>query len=129
MPAAEVRRRPPGRYDEPSTAARAVSFLGAALLALALVALLFGLYERRTGSQLTYQVGAYEVVSDTAVRVSFTVNTGGTKTGLCRVRARNADGAEAGVAVIEVGPGREVSYLLTTTSRAVTGEVSGCRRT
>jgi len=91
--------------------------------------LTYGLYERRSATQLGYQVGGYEVISDTAVRITFEVDTKGTRTGLCRVRARDRSGREAGSAVIEVGPQRTVSHLLATTSRAVTGEVSGCRRT
>ncbi len=129
MAAPEVRRRPAGRYDEPSRATRAVSVVAAAALAVGLLALAYGLYERRSGTELRYQVGGYEVLSDTEVRVSFTVVTGGTKTGLCRVRARSADGLETGSEVIPVGPGTDVSYVLTTRARAVTGEVSGCRRT
>ncbi len=129
MAAPEVRRRPPGRYDEPSKATRIVSVVAAGALALGLLGLGYGLYQRRSGTELRYQVGGYQVLSDNQVRVTFTVVTGGTKTGLCRVRARSADGLEAGSEVIPVGPGTEVSYVLATTSRAVTGEVSGCRRT
>ena len=125
----EVRRRPPGRYDEPSRATRAVSVIAAAALALGLLALGYGLYQRRSASELRYQVGGYQVLSDSEVRISFTVVTGGTKTGLCRVRARSADGLETGSEVIPVGPGTDVTYVLSTRARAVTGEVTGCRRT
>ncbi len=129
MSAPPARRRPPGRYDEPSAVTRAVSIVAAVALALGLTALAYGLYQRRSASQLSYQLGGYEVVSDMAVRITFEVDTKGTRTGLCRVRARDRTGLETGTAVIEVGPEREVSYLLTTAARAVTGEVTGCRRT
>ena len=129
MTAFETRRRPPGRYDEPSAASRVISVVAAALLAAGLLFLGYSLYDKRSTSRLDYQVGGYDVLSDSVVRVTFTVDTRGERRGLCRVRARNADGAEAGVMVIPVGPGKAVSYDLATTSRAVTGEVTGCRRT
>jgi hypothetical protein len=127
------RRRPPGRYDEPSrTAARALAVVLSLLFLGLLAAIALALYTRYGGTQVPLQPRGFAVLSDDAVRVDFTVTPPAGRTAWCLVRARGATGVEVGVAAVAVrrpagssGP-VEASYELTTTARAVTGEVPRC---
>ena len=127
------RRRPPGRYDEPSrTAAR----LLAVLLALLFVAVLAGvgvaLFNRYGTAQLALRERGFEVQSDQAVRVDFSVSPPPGETAWCLVRARSASGVEVGAQYVPVrqpAASQEAvrtSSTLPTTERAVTGEVPRC---
>lgn len=99
----------------------------AVLLSLAVALVLFNRFGD-VGARAT--VRSYEVLSDTAVRVDFQVVKAPGETVVCTVRARDASGAEAGIALVRVGPSSGgsvlVSHELVTTSRANTGEVTGC---
>ncbi len=101
------------------------------LVALAMVAVAWLFYRAfGQGGGVQYGVRSYVVASDSRVRVEFEVAKDPARTAVCTVRARDRTGAEAGSAQVTVGPaaGRStiVSYDLTTTSRAATGEVTGC---
>jgi hypothetical protein len=128
-----VRRRPPGRYDEPSKATqRAVAVLLGGLFLGLVGAVAFSLYSRIGADPVREQVRRYAVLSDTSVRVDFRVTKDAGATAYCIVRARNAAGAETGRDVVEVGPAADgaqqvdVSHVLTTVERPVTGELRGC---
>jgi hypothetical protein len=131
-----VRRRPPGRYDEPSKATqRVVAVLLGGLFVALVGAVAFSLYSRLGADPVREQVRRYAVLSDTSVRVDFRVTKDPGVTAYCIVRARNAAGAETGRDVVEVGPAPdggprvEVSHVLTTVERPVTGELRGCALT
>jgi hypothetical protein len=128
-----VRRRPPGRYDEPSrTAARALAVLLSVLFLGLLVAIGLLLFTRFGTAQIALQQRGFQVLSDDAVRVDFTATPPEGETVYCLVRARRADGAEVGARFVPVrhpqGRSRpvELSHTLDTTDRAVTGEVPRC---
>jgi Domain of unknown function (DUF4307) len=125
-------RRPPDRYDAARRSSRVLVAVTAVVVAVAVVGGAYAFYERRNEGRLAYQVRGYEVLSDTAVRISFEVRLDRGQYGECRVRARGRDGLEKGAEIIPVGPGTGgalvTSYVLTTTSRASTGEVSACLR-
>jgi hypothetical protein len=108
-----------------------LAVLAAITLGLLVVAGIYGLYERSTKGRLASELRNYTVMSDTVVRITFEVRIAEGERGECKVRARGRDGLEKGAAVIPVGPGRGGvlvrTYELTTTSRAVTGELVGCQ--
>ena len=123
-------RRPPGRYDDPRSSNRLLVVTAAVVVGALIAAGVYVLYERRTEGRLPYEVRSYEVLSDTAVRVSFEVSLARGERGECKLRARGRSGGDVGSAVIPVGPGTGgalvTSYDLPTTGRASTGEVVGC---
>jgi hypothetical protein len=130
---ASARRRPPGRYDEPSRApARALAVVLSVLFLALLAAIGLLLYGRYGAAQLALQERGFAVLSDDAVRVDFAASPPEGERVWCLVRARRADGAEVGARFVPVeraegarGP-VELSYTLPTTDRAVTGEVPRC---
>lgn len=132
MPVADPfpRRRPAGRYDEPSRRpARALAVLIALLFVGLLTAVVWSLYDRFGSDRLALQVRGYEVVSDRLVRVQFDVTPPDGGTAWCLVRARGRDGLEVGAEFVPVrgdGPEVRVEHDLATTDRAVTGEVPRC---
>jgi uncharacterized protein DUF4307 len=80
---------------------------------------------------IQYASGNFQVVSDTQVLISFEVDKPKAWTVTCAVRSRNAIGAEVGRKTVTIAPGKKVNRLteaLTTTDRAVTGEVEDCAR-
>jgi hypothetical protein len=129
-----TRRRPPGRYDAPST-------LGPKLLAVLLTALVLGLvaaggrllYSRYGGDAVRGQVRAFTVSSSTAVTISVEVSKAKGSTAYCVLRARGGTGLEVGrdIAVLDaVGTSARSArgtFVLATTERANTAEVAGCR--
>ena len=130
---ASARRRPPGRYDEPSllgqrTLAVTLSVLFVALLA----AIVFALYDRYGNTDVGFRELGYTVVSDREVDVVFEVRRPDGAQSTCVVRARDEDGAETGRETVEIAPdadGRDlvrVTHRLATEARAVTGEVERC---
>jgi hypothetical protein len=80
---------------------------------------------------LDAQLTAYDVRSDSLVRITFQVVPRGHR-GECKVRARDRSGLETGSQLVQVTPTKQQTQLLTvdlpTKARAVTGELVGCRR-
>ncbi len=128
------RRRPEGRYDEPSLIGQRVLavILAVLVVLLAVVGARFA-YERLGGEQVRGSSAGYDVVSDREVRIDVEVRKPQGRTAYCLIRARGADGAEVGrdvAAVDPVGTGQTRAqgiFDLATSERAVTGEVSTCR--
>ena len=124
-------RRPPGRYDEPRRSSRVLVVLAAVAVAGLVVGGVYALYQQNRAGRLAHEVRAFQVLSDTTVRVEFEVRLAEGERGECKVRARGRDGAETGAAVVPVGPGTGgvlvTSYDLRTSTRASTGEVAACR--
>ena len=128
------RRRPDGRYDEPSLAGqRVLAVLLGVLFVAVLVAVFFALYDRFLGqADVRGKVQAYSVTSDAQVVVDIEVSKAAGGLAYCIVRARGQSGLEVGrdVAVLDaVGTSERTArgeFALATTSRAVTGEVGRC---
>lgn len=88
----------------------------------------------RQYSLAPYQVRIISVtdLTDTAVTVTFEVTKPAGQGASCTVLGHTRDGLEVGHAEITVPPGNphdptaRVTYTLTTSQRAVTGEVPGC---
>ena len=128
-----ARRRPDGRYDPPSTApARLLAVLLSVLLLGLLAAVVSVLWARWSAGEVTARVVTFSVQSDRAVRIDLEVTKPAGSPAYCFVRARGEDGAEVGreaVAVDAAGSPRERfrhEHVLSTRSRAVTGEVGRC---
>ncbi len=121
---------PSGRYDQPRRRNRVLAGLIAGVLVFAALAGAYGLYSRHQSGRLDAELTGYEVRSDSVVRITVQVVTRG-KEGECKVRARNRAGEEAGAVIVPVHPSGRRSQLLTvdlpTRSRAVNGELVGCR--
>ena len=129
---AHARRRPPGRYDEPSRAVpRAAAVLLTVLFLALMVALAWTLYQRYGVDDVPVRPTGFEVLGDDAVRVEFEVTPPDGGTAWCLVRARDEGGAEVGREFVRV-PAREdgepvrVEHVLPTTGLSVTGEVPRC---
>ena len=109
---------------------RPVPIVLSVLAALAALGTAFLLYSRFGAPEVAYGALGYEVQSDRQVRVEFEVVKDPAQTALCTLSARSADGGQAGVALVRVGPAPErrvvQSHELLTTVRAVTGEVTDC---
>jgi hypothetical protein len=122
---------PPGRYDPPSRRNRIAAGLAAG--ALAVVALVAGyrVYARHEAGRLDAELTAYDVKSDSLVRITFQVVTRG-HDGECMVRARDRTGLETGSKLVRVTPSgqrsQQVIVDLPTRGRAANGELVGCRR-
>ncbi|MCI0685850.1 MAG: DUF4307 domain-containing protein [Sporichthyaceae bacterium] len=73
----------------------------------------------------------YEVTSDRSVAVRYEIVRKAGVTAECVIRSRAADGSEVGrrLIVIPPGPDRRIARteVLTTTGRAITGEIRECR--
>ena len=128
-------RRPAGRYDAPSLAGQRILAVLLALTVIALVAAVIRLLVTRAiNDNPSAKVTGYSVVGDESVLVRFNVRKQAGSQAFCIVRARGADGREVGRDVAAVDPvgtqEKELAseYLLTTTARAVTGEVAGCSK-
>jgi len=127
------RRRPAGRYDEPSLIGQRVLAVLLGVLFLGLVAaVLFTLFARYGGDAVRGRVISYDVESDSRVTVAVEVVKNTDSKAYCVIRARDRGGAEVGrdVAVLDPSgtPDRTVrgTFPLATTARAVTGEVGAC---
>ncbi len=134
QPAPAARRRPPGRYDEPSLVGqRVLAVVLAVLFVGLLLAIGSALYNRLTGEQVRGQVISFDVTSDTRVVLDVEVSKTKGGTAYCVIRARGRDGREVGrdVAVLDAtGTPRRTArgtFTLSTSARAVTGELGGCR--
>ncbi|HWH29183.1 MAG TPA: DUF4307 domain-containing protein, partial [Mycobacteriales bacterium] len=129
---ASARRRPPGRYDEPSRGLpRALAVLLTALFLGLLVAVAWVLYQRYGVDDVPVRPVGFQVLGDDAVRVEFEVTPPEGGTAWCLVRAREVGGTEVGRVFVPVRPRDDggpvrVEHELDTTQRAVTGEVPRC---
>jgi len=109
---------------------RPVPLVLSVLAGLAALGAAFLLYARFGAPEVTYGSLGYLVQSDRQVRIEFEVVKDPAQTVLCTVRARSAEGGQAGLALLRVGPApqRRVvqTHELLTTVRAVNAEVTGC---
>jgi hypothetical protein len=128
------RRRPPGRYDEPSRLAqRSLAVVLGVLFVGLLAGIATALWSRLGAESVSGTVLSYDVVSDREVLVEVEVTKPAGATAYCLIRARGSNGAEVGrdVAVVDAaGTGEETArgrFPLATSARAVTGEVGSCR--
>ena len=104
-----------------------------ALIVVALVLGTLAVYVVFRNSEQSIQSAerSHQVLSNTQDLVSYEVHKPAAWTVTCVIRARNAAGAEVGRATITLPPGKSVvtgSYTLTTTDRAVTGEIQDCAK-
>jgi uncharacterized protein (DUF58 family) len=104
-----------------------------AVVAAVLLAGLLTVALRASRPAVTSGVLGFRVVDDRHVEVRFEVHKAPLAEAVCTVRAREEGGREVGRAEVTVGPRSDerrvsqVTYLLATTARAVSGEVPGCR--
>ncbi len=131
---AAPRRRPDGRYDEPSLVGQRVLAVLLGLLFVGLLAaVIFLLYDRFVSPQsVRGRVIGFDVQTDARVTIDVEVSKPAGSKAYCVIRARGADGAEVGrdVAVLDGVGTQEATarneFPLTTTARAVTGELGQC---
>ncbi|MBK5305978.1 MAG: DUF4307 domain-containing protein [Frankiaceae bacterium] len=121
---------PPGRYDTPRRRTRVLAGLVAGLLGVAALMAAYSLYTRYNEGRLDAQLIGYDVTSDSLVRITFEV-VNGDRRAECKVRARDRTGAEAGARLVQVAAAddraQSVTVDLPTRTRAVNGELVGCR--
>ena len=128
------RRRPDGRYDQPSLVGQRVLAVMLAVLFVALLLAVFAaLYGRFVGGEdVRGRVISFDVQSDGLVVLDVEVSKAAGGKAYCVLRARGENGAEIGrdVAVLDaVGTQAPVvrgTFPLATTARAVTGELAQC---
>ena len=122
---------PPGRYDPPRRRNRVLAGLVGGLVGVAALVGAYGLYSRHQAGRLDAELTAYDVRSDSLVRITFTVVPRGNE-GECAVRAKDRTGEETGAQVVLVHPTGQrtqtVTVDLPTRKRAAGGELVGCRR-
>ncbi|HKT01280.1 MAG TPA: DUF4307 domain-containing protein [Rugosimonospora sp.] len=123
---------PPGRYGRRREPGHGRRWLSVALAVLALGAVLWltvRLYTQYGANP--YQAGPvrYGTVADGQITVSFDVRKPAAGTGICRLQATDASGAETGYAEVTVGTGATVTvtHTLPTRGRAVQVAILGCR--
>ena len=129
-----ARRRPDGRYDEPSLAGQRVLAVLLGLLFVGLLLAVFAaLYGRFVGREdVRGRVISYDVQSDALVLLDVEASKAAGGKAYCVIRARGANGAEVGrdVAVLDAAGSQERvvrgDFRLATTARAVTGELAQC---
>ena len=132
-----ARRRPDGRYDQPSLVGqRVLAVLLGVLFVGLLVAVVLALYNRFVGAEdVRGRVISFDVQSDRLVVLDVEVSKPAGGKAYCVLRARNEAGAEIGrdVAVLDaVGTPSTVvrnRFPLATTARSVTGELAQCTGT
>ncbi|MCW2680976.1 MAG: hypothetical protein JWM62_2377 [Frankiales bacterium] len=127
------RRRPEGRYDPPSQlVGRTFAVVLSVLFIGLLGAIAYYLYDRYGSDRVRARVIDFQVLSDTSVRIDVEVLKREGGQAYCLVRSRGSSGAEVGrdvVVVDAVGTAERVvrvEHELTTSERAVTGEVGRC---
>jgi len=127
------RRRPPGRYDQPSKLTQRLLAVLLTVLFLALLAAIGSALLSRFGSDsVRGEVRGYDVRSDAEVVIDVEVSKSAGRRAYCVVRARGRDGLEVGrdIAVLDaVGSSERTArgaFPLATTARAVSGEVVAC---
>jgi hypothetical protein len=122
---------PPGRYDPPSRRNRILAGVVGGALGLAALLAGYAAYNRHQEGRLDAELTAYDVRSDSLVRITFQVVTRG-HAGECKVRARDRSGVETGARLVQITPSgkrsQQVTVDLPTRSRAANGELVGCRR-
>ena len=122
---------PPGRYDPPRRKRPVVTATVAVAAAIAALVATYVAYEHYQRGRLQAELTRYVVVSDSVVRVTFDVVTGG-REGECKIRARDRNRAETGSALVPVHPnGRRTQVMtvdLPTRARAASAELIACRR-
>lgn len=130
------RHRPSDRYGPPPSRGRSwATYAVVGIVGLIALAALLALALAKSLPPVSAGVTGYRVLSDSTVQVRFEVHKAPLAQAVCTVRARDRSGAETGRAEVTVGPRRdsrritEVSYDLQTRSRAVDGELAGCRIT
>ena len=129
-----ARRRPDGRYDEPSLAGQRVLAVLLGLLFIGLLVAVFAaLYGRFVGREdVRGRVISFDVQSDALVILDVEASKAAGGKAYCVIRARGADGAEVGrdVAVLDSAGNQERvvrgDFRLATSARAVTGELAQC---
>ncbi len=125
---------PAGRYGRRRSGRRTPRWqvaIGAALVAAVAAVIGVNLYRAYGDGDYTASVTGYQA-DDSGIVITFLVRLPEGNAGRCVLRARDASGQEAGREEITVVPGPDpertvVSHRLATRSRAVTGEVQGCR--
>ena len=127
---AETLRRPPGRYDEPRHPSWLLPLLGGTL-AGSLVLVLFWTWSNASDRRTASTLKGFEVVSDEVVEIRFEVHKAPSSSVTCLLRALGEDKAVVGSEQVVVGPSDagpvRVTHRLTTSARAVAGEVARCR--
>jgi hypothetical protein len=129
-----ARRRPDGRYDQPSRAGqRVLAVLLGVLFVGLLIAVFAALYGRFVGREdVRGRVISFDVQSDALVLLDVEASKAAGGKAYCVIRARGASGAEVGrdVAVLDPAGSQDRvvrgDFRLATTSRAVTGELAQC---
>lgn len=124
-------RLPAGRYGRADGAAteRRLKALGAVLGALVLLALALGGWWYLSTNNVSGQVIAFQVVSDSQVRVHLEVTKGAGQVAVCTLRSQAADQSEVGRRDVTIGEhSSDVNTLVTirTTGRGTTAELLGC---
>ena len=129
-----ARRRPDGRYDEPSLVGQRVLAVVLGLLFIGLLAAVFAaLYGRFVGAEdVRGRVISFDVQSDALVVLDVEASKAAGGKAYCVIRARGQNGAEVGRDVAALDPAGSPEkvvrgeFRLATTSRAVTGELAQC---
>ncbi|HZE40755.1 MAG TPA: DUF4307 domain-containing protein [Stackebrandtia sp.] len=124
-------RFPPGRYGrrrERPGMSRWLIGGGASVALLMGFVIAVLMYQQYGEGDYRNQVLGFNT-ADSSVRITFEVVKPAGAKAACQVRARSADGAEVGHAVVEI-PGRKsdvrVKYTLDTSARPVVAEVLRC---
>lgn len=126
-------RRPPGRYGPPR--GQRSRWVTAAVVALALffTGAVLALAWQASNPPVTFQVRAYDVLSDEQVELTFLVRRDDPNSSVtCVVRARDARSREVGRSSTSVASGQSdtvTTVTLTTAARANLAEVESCRIT
>ncbi|MCV7283000.1 DUF4307 domain-containing protein [Mycolicibacterium flavescens] len=126
--------RPAARYGRQRLSGRRRRWAAIALTALALVAgvvVALVASARFGSSDVTGEVGAYELLGDDTVSVTITVTRKDpSRPVTCIVRARSVDGSETGRREVLVPPSTEKTVLVTTevtaTRQPALGDIYGC---
>ncbi|HIW62566.1 MAG TPA: DUF4307 domain-containing protein [Candidatus Stackebrandtia excrementipullorum] len=129
---------PPGRYGRRRAGADArtpmrrtskwLTGVAAVVVVLAGFAISYKLYDQYGDRDYHGQVLAF-ATADESVSITFEVFKPAGESAVCRVRARSADGAEVGMALVAVNATEShvtVDYVLQTRERPVTGELQRC---
>jgi hypothetical protein len=122
---------PPGRYGHRREGGRRphlVPIVLAVIFAAALAGLTLRLYNQYGAHSYQSSVVRYGEVTDDHVQVTFEVRKPAGDSALCRLRALDRSGVEAGYAEVKVGTGSRVTTTSTiaTKRRAVLVDILGC---
>jgi len=124
-------RRPAGRYDERRSLPRPAVYALLGALGLALLVGTYAAWDRYSSGRVPFTLRGYDVLDDRTVELRFEVHKAPSSTVTCFVRALGTEKQVVGSQAVEVGPSDDapvlVTHRLTTSARAVTGEVTRCR--